>query len=164
MDVASPADKECLICFAPVTSTDLLYNLNICKCKTEKMHYTCWLVAYKDKDKCDLCQENITRYKSPNTVATLFKIQTWTESYYKLLINPFHIYIKNLEGQTYTIAVNGKTTVEQLKILIYAKCYIPADAQRLIYAGKQLENEYTLEHYNVQPKDTLHLVLRMTGD
>ncbi|CAG8479498.1 7738_t:CDS:2 [Diversispora eburnea] len=77
--------------------------------------------------------------------------------------NPMQIFVKTLTGKTLIVDVTSKTTINKLKHKVQKLDNIPVDQQRIIFAGKQLEDSRHLVDYNITRDATIHLVLRLRG-
>ncbi len=75
----------------------------------------------------------------------------------------YELFIKTLLGRTRTVKVDDKTSILDLKCMLYDMGEAPPDQLRLIFAGKQLEDDKDVGHYKIQPQSTLHMLLRLAG-
>ncbi|XP_059679162.1 2'-5'-oligoadenylate synthase 1 [Gavia stellata] len=74
------------------------------------------------------------------------------------------IFVKDDKNRTTTYMVQPTNTVRQLKEQIHARQGPPADQQCLTYGSReQLEDRYTLAHYNIKPRSTIFMLLRLRG-
>ena len=73
------------------------------------------------------------------------------------------IFLKPVQGKLLAVDVPARATIYDIKLFLQYKTGIPADQQRLIFSGRQLEDDHTLSDYDIQKEHTLHCVLRLRG-
>ncbi|BDS13114.1 ubiquitin-like protein [Aureispira anguillae] len=76
---------------------------------------------------------------------------------------PFQVFVKNYTGKTYTLDVSSDDSVPEIKSKIEDKLGVPASEQRLIVAGKQLDDNKSASAYQLQKESTIHVVLSLKG-
>eukprot|EP01061_Rhynchopus_euleeides_P011956 TRINITY_DN21568_c0_g1_i1.p1 TRINITY_DN21568_c0_g1~~TRINITY_DN21568_c0_g1_i1.p1 ORF type:complete len:139 (+),score=16.36 TRINITY_DN21568_c0_g1_i1:1-417(+) len=75
----------------------------------------------------------------------------------------FQIFLRTVSGRTRTLMTHTGATTQQLKLLVAAIEGIPPEHQRLIFAGRMLENGRTLGDSKIEKEATVHLVMRLGG-
>ncbi len=73
------------------------------------------------------------------------------------------IFVKQITGKTFTLDVHPRNSIATVKTRIAEKEGIAEDCQRLIFGGRQLEDEGSLASYKIKKESTLHLILRLRG-
>ena len=74
------------------------------------------------------------------------------------------MYVKTLTGKNIPLSFDPNDCVGDLKLSIYEKEGIPVDQIRLVYKGRQLEDDNKLSQYSMYDNSTVHMVLRLRGD
>lgn len=73
------------------------------------------------------------------------------------------IFVKTLHGKVITLDIEPSDTIASLKSKVQDKEGIPPNQQRLIFAGKELDDNNILSDYSIQKDSTIHLVLQLKG-
>ena len=103
---------------------------------------------------------------SSNFVESTIKSTTLFHKYIAaptLICDEFPIQIKSLTGKYTELKVHHKMTVSEVKNAIEQVDQTPFDQQRLVYNGKQLEDERTLDYYDIKQDTVIHIILRIRG-
>lgn len=120
------------------------------------------LFKLKTNDIMKLWQERKKKIEEKE-IETNNKHYEYKAKHYESKPHDMKLYVKTLKDETIILHVKATDTVEHMKEQIQYITRIYIDQQRLIFAGKQLEDGRTITDYNIRPESTLHLVTRLRG-
>lgn len=137
-----------------------------------------------EKDVCDICLEEIDDW---GVTICAYSCKHWVCPYcyrklrdYNYSLCPicsavsmdpikmrggYTIFVRNIDGRTLNFSVSeSKTTVEDLKYLLYCKTNISLVNQILTFNGRVLENNRLIYSYKIETGCTLQFMVRVRGD
>ncbi|OMJ75226.1 hypothetical protein SteCoe_25665 [Stentor coeruleus] len=131
--------------------SDTVGNLKSQICNREITHLDQYFLVFK---KIQLEDSHCLSFYSIQNKSTLYLLPK---------LNETQIFIKTLTDMIITLDVKLSDSIEEVKEKLYEKQGFPVDEQRLIFAGKHLENERRLAEYCIQRESTIFCVLRLNG-
>ena len=147
-----------------IVINDKIVKLSMCYLDT--IHNLYNLLEKKLGKKIDISYEILkfgNKYLDKNNNVVLKTHFDSFENFLGLISTPKHIFVKVFTGKKFIIFYDDSDTIKNIKLKIQENNIMPIDEQRLIFSGKQLEDNRTISDYNIQNGNELYLVLRLRG-
>jgi large subunit ribosomal protein L40e len=139
---------------------EMILNTDLYDAFSKDFEFFCKHTTFSADDSPHLIEERVRRtIEVAKELGFYFEGNWWPTQEHK----PYQIFVKMLDGKTATFEVKQNMTIQELKVLIKDKNNICSEQQRIVHAGKQLEERRTFADYNIKKESTLHLVLKVGG-